>query len=66
MSEHGESLSSVTPNQQSIPCKNKIQKTSDTSIAGKKIIQEHENPSKRAKEDSLPDVKNIYKNISIV
>ena len=29
---HGESLSSVTPDQKRIPCKNKRKKNSDTSI----------------------------------
>ena len=35
MSGHGKSLSSVTPDQQHIPRKNKWKKTSDTSITGK-------------------------------
>ena len=38
MSVHGEILSSVTPDQQRIPRKNKIKKNSDTSITGKESI----------------------------
>ena len=58
MSEHGESLSIVTPDQQHIPFNNKRKKTSDTSITGKESIKETVNPSKRAKEDSISDVEN--------
>ena len=61
MSGHGKSLSSVTPDQQRIPLNNKRKKTSDTSITGKEIIQEPYNPSKRAKEDSTPDVEKSIK-----
>ena len=56
MSEHGKSLSSVTPYQQCITRKNKIQKTSDTLITRKELIQEPVNPRKRAKEDTIPYV----------
>ena len=49
MSGHGESWSSVAPDQKHIPSKNKIKKTSDTFITGKESIQELENLSKRAK-----------------
>ena len=52
----GESLSSVTSDQQLIPCKNARNKTSDTLIMRKDPIQEPVNPSKRAKEDNIPDV----------
>ena len=45
----------------------KIRKTSDTSIKGIEIIQELDNPIKRAKQDSIPDVeKNKNKNTSTV
>ena len=44
-----EILLSVTPDKQRITRKNKIKKTSDTSIKGNEIIQEPDNPSKRAK-----------------
>ena len=53
---HGESVSSVTPDQQRIPRKNKTKKTSYTSIKGKYSIQEPDHPIKRAKEDSIPNV----------
>ena len=59
MSGHVESLSSVTPDQERIPRKNKINKTSYTLITVKESIQEPYNPSKRAKEDSIPDVEKI-------
>ena len=39
LSGHRESLSSVTPDQQNIPCKNKRKKTSDTLITIKETIQ---------------------------
>ena len=39
MSGHGDIVSSVTPDKQRIPCKNKINKTSDTSITGKKVFK---------------------------
>ena len=55
---NGESVSSVTPDKQRITCNNKRKKTSETLITGKEIIQESDNPSKRAKEDSIPDVEN--------
>ena len=57
MSGHVESVSTVTPDKECIPRKNKRKKTSDTLIRRKKSIQEPDNPSKRAKEDSIPDVK---------
>ena len=49
LSGHGESLSSVTPDQQRIPRKNKIKKISDTLIIRKEPIQEPFNPKKMAK-----------------
>ena len=56
MSRYEKSVSSITPDKQRIPCKNNRKKNPDTSITGKEIIQELENPSKRTKEDSIPDV----------
>ena len=53
---HGESLSSVTPDQQRIPCKNKRKKTSDSLIMIKHPIQEPVNPRKKAKEDTITDI----------
>ena len=53
---HVETLSSVTPDQQSISRKNKRKKTSDTSIIRKKPIQEPVKTRKRAKEITLTDV----------
>ena len=58
---HRESLSSVTPYKQHIHLKNKINKTSDTLIKGKESIQKTDNPSKRAKEASIPDVEKMSK-----
>ena len=46
MSVHGESVSSVTPDKQRIPRKNKRKKTSDTLIKGKESIQEPDNSRK--------------------
>ena len=59
MSGHRESLPSVTPDQQSVPCKNKRRKNVDNFIKIKETIQEPVNPSKRAKEDTIPDVETI-------
>ena len=56
MSGHGECVSSVTPYTQRIPRKNKRKKTSENLNKENDIIQELDNPSKRAKEDSIPDV----------
>ena len=56
MSGHGENLSIVAPYQQSIPCKNKRKKNPDTLIIGKYPFKEPVNPSKREKEDTIPDV----------
>ena len=39
-----------------IPRKNKINNTSETSIKGKESIQVPDKPSKRSKEDSIPNV----------
>ena len=55
---HGSSVSSKSPDKQLIPCKNKINNTSDTQIKGKESIQELDNPSKTSKQDSIPDVEN--------
>ena len=49
MSVHGEIVSSVTPDKQRIPSRNKRKNTEDISIRGKDIIQVPDNPSKRAK-----------------
>ena len=49
LSGHRESLSSVTPDQQRTPCKNKRKKTSDTLITWKETIQKPVNPSKKGK-----------------
>ena len=55
MSGYGEILSSVTPDQQHIPHKNKKKKTSETYITRKETIQEPIKPSKRTKEDTITD-----------
>ena len=39
LSGHGESLSSLTPDQQRIPCNNKTKKTLDTLTKGKESIK---------------------------
>ena len=62
MSGHGASVSSESLDKQRIPRKNKINNTSDTHIKGKYNIQEIDNPSKREKEDSIPDVENNNNN----
>ena len=62
MSGHGEILLSVTQDKQRISWKNKINKTSDTSVTGKESIKEPDNPSKREKDDSIPDVENDNNN----
>ena len=56
MSRHIEILSSVTSDQQRIPRKNKINKTSDTSVIRKEPIQEPVNPKKRAKDDTITNI----------
>ena len=61
MSGHGEILSSVTTDKQRIPRKKKGNKTPDTFIKGKESIQKPDNPSKRAKESSIPDVEKMSK-----
>ena len=59
MSGHGESLSTVTTDQQHIPYKNKRKKTSDNLITTKETIHETLNPSKREKEDNIPDLEKL-------
>ena len=59
MSGQGKNLSSVTSDQQRIPCKNTKMKTSDTSIKVKESIQDPVNRHKRNKEDSIPDVEKV-------
>ena len=61
MSIHGEILTSVLPDKEHIPRKIKRTKISETLIKGKQSIQEPDNPSKRGKEDSIIDEKNIIK-----
>ena len=53
---HRESLSILISYQQRIPSKNKRKKPSDNLITRKETIQEPVNPSKGAKEDTVPDV----------
>ena len=53
------SLSSVTPDKQRITRKNKRRKTSDTFIMRKETIPEPVNPSKGAKDDTIPDVEKV-------
>ena len=62
LSGHGKSLSSVTLDQQHIPRTNKRKKISDTFITRKENIQEPVYPSKRAKEDTIPDVEKVFQN----
>ena len=59
MSGHGENVSVESPDKQCIPRKNKRKNTPDTLIKGKESIQETDKPSKRANEDSIPDVEKI-------
>ena len=59
LSGDGESLSSLTPDQQLIPLKNKKKKTPDTLIIREELIQEPVNSGKRANEYSIPDVKKL-------
>ena len=56
---HGESLSSVTPDQKRIPYKNKRKKTSGNLIVTKETIQEPVNPSKLSKKDTITDVEKL-------
>ena len=51
-----ESLSSVTPDQERIPHRNKWKKTSDILIAWEKHFKEPVNPNKWAQEETIPDV----------
>ena len=53
MSGQGKSLASLTPNNISIPCKNKIKKNPDTSVIRKEPIGDIFNPRKMAKEDNV-------------
>ena len=59
MSRHVASITTVSPDKELIPRKIKGKKISENLIKGKEIIQEPDNPSKRAKEDSSIDEKNI-------
>ena len=55
MSRPGASVTTKLPEKGCIPRKEKRKKTSETLIKGKENIQELYNPSKRAKEGSIPD-----------
>ena len=55
MSGPGASVTTESPEKQRITRMNRRKKTLDTLIKGKEIIQELYNPSKREKEDSIPD-----------
>ena len=67
MSGHVASVLCESPDKQRITRKNKRRNTSDTLIKGKESIQVPENPSKRAKENSIPDVeKKSKKNPSTI
>ena len=57
MSGQGNFLSSVTPYNLLISRKNKIKKTPEDSIIRRQHIQEPVNPRKRAKENTLTEVK---------
>ena len=61
ISRHVSSITTVSPDKERIPCKIKRKKMPDILIKGKDSIQEPENPSKRAKVDSIIDEK-IYNN----
>ena len=54
MYEPEASITTELPDKQCIPHKDKRKNNLYTSIKEKKIIQEPDNPSKRAKEDSIP------------
>ena len=56
MSGPGSNVSSESPDKQCINCKNERKKTLDNSIKEKESIQELDNPSRREKDDSIPDV----------
>ena len=59
MSIHGASITTVSPDKERIPRKIKRNKVSENLIKVKESIQEPDNPSKRAKVDSIIDEKNI-------
>ena len=59
MSVHRVSITTVLPDRDCPPRKNKKKKLSEISITGNKITQEPDNQSKRAKVDSSIDEKNI-------
>ena len=66
MSRSRESLTTISPYKQRIPREIKRKKISETLIKGKESIQEINNPSKRAKEDSITDAKKHKKNTSTI
>ena len=57
LSEQGDDLASVTPDNLCIPRKNKRKKITKTSFILKEPIGEPVNPRKRTKEDTVTDVK---------
>ena len=57
----GASVTGEFPDKQLIHHNNLINNTSKASIKGTETIQEPDNPSKRGKEDSIIDEKNIIK-----
>ena len=59
MSVKGESLLSETPDTVCITRKNKRNKTPDTSIIIKKLIQEPVNTRKRAKDNNLTNAEKV-------
>ena len=55
MSVHGGSTTTIFPDGERIPRKNKKKKLSEISITGNKITQEPDNQSKKEKVDSSID-----------
>ena len=55
MCRPGAVVTIVSPDKQRILLKDKRDKNSETLIKGKYIIQEPDDPSKREKNDSIPD-----------
>ena len=57
MSRPGASITTVFPDKERIPCNIKSKTISENLVKVKEIIQVPDNPSKRAKEDSIIDEK---------
>ena len=55
---HGESITTVSPDKERIPFKDKKEKISENLITGNDTTQEPYNPSKKEKVDSIIDEKN--------